>query len=114
MTMTKAFVVALCCLPLLPAAVHAEARFVIQARGAGFSDATLVDPQGGNMATRLGEQRLAAVRHAAELWSAKLDSTVPVTLEVAFQQFGCTANSAVLASAGAVSLIRTTGERATE
>jgi hypothetical protein len=89
---------------LLPAGVRANATFVIQARGSGFSDRTAVAPEGGNTALTLGEQRKAALQFAADLWGARLDSDVPITLEVVFQKFGCDTNSTVLAAAGAVSL----------
>jgi hypothetical protein len=89
---------------LTPVRAWAEARFVIQARGAGFTDRTAVVAEGRNPATTLGEQRAAAVKYAAELWALQLDSSVPVVIDVVAQKLGCDSTGAVLASAGAVSL----------
>jgi hypothetical protein len=84
--------------------VRAEAEFVIRARGDGFSDRSTVAPEGGNSATTLGEQRKAALEYAASLWGARLESSVPIELEVMFQKLGCDENGAPLAGASAVSL----------
>jgi hypothetical protein len=71
------------------------------AAGVGFNDPTPVAPVGGNAGTTLGQQRLIAFRHAADIWGATLTSTVPIRVGASFVPLSCTANSAVLGSAGA-------------
>lgn len=86
-------------------AAHAGATVVlvnINAAGVGLNDPTPVAPVGGNPGTTLGQQRLIALQHAANLWGAALDSPVPIHMQVAFATRTCTATSAVLASAGAL------------
>lgn len=46
--------------------------------GEGFNDPTPVAPVGGNTGVTLGEQRLIAFEHAANLWGASLDSNVEI------------------------------------
>jgi hypothetical protein len=85
----------LCVAALLasPCAARASADFVIEAKGAGFSDATAVSPVGGNKARTLGAQRLAAVKYAANLWGKLLDSPVPIVVQVDFSDLGCKAGA---------------------
>jgi hypothetical protein len=71
------------------------------AEGVGFNDPTPVAPIGGNTGTTLGQQRLIAFQHAADLWGATLTSTVPIRIGASFVPLTCTASSAVLGSAGA-------------
>ncbi len=71
------------------------------APGVGFNDPTPVAPVGGNPGTTLGEQRLIAFQHAASIWGATLDSGVPIRIGASFVPLACTADSAVLGSAGA-------------
>jgi hypothetical protein len=81
------------------------AQFVIiniNAPGVGLNDPTPAVPVGGNMGTTLGEQRMNAVMHAAEIWSARLDSAVPIRIRVQFTALG----AGVLGSAGPVSVLR--------
>jgi hypothetical protein len=83
---------------------HAAATIVIvnqNAPGEGFNDPTPVAPVGGNTGTTLGQQRLIAFQRAADIWGATLTSTVPIRIGASFQPLSCTANSAVLGSAGA-------------
>ncbi len=91
-------------LVLLPASLFASAQVVIvngNAPGVGFNDSTAVAPVGGNPGTTLGEQRLLAFQHAADIWGQTLDSSVPVLVLATFEPLSCTATSAVLGSAGA-------------
>lgn len=84
-------------------AAQAATRIVIvnaNAPGEGFNDATPAAPVGGNHGTTLGEQRLVAFTYAANLWGARLDSTVPIRIQASFEPLGCTASSATLGSAG--------------
>ena len=73
---------------LVPAAATAgPAQFVIvniNAPGIGFNDPTPAAPVGGNTGTTLGEQRLIAFTHAASIWSARLDSAVPIRIRAQF------------------------------
>lgn len=83
----------------------AEAQFVIvniNAPGVGFNDPTPAAPVGGNTGTTLGEQRLIAFQHAAAIWSARLDSDVPIRIRAQFVALG----PGVLGSAGPVSVAR--------
>lgn len=69
--------------------------------GVGFNDPTPVAPVGGNSGATLGQQRLIAFQHAADLWGATLTSSVPIRVAAAFEPLSCTADSAVLGAAGA-------------
>jgi hypothetical protein len=83
---------------------HAAANIVIvnkNAPGVGFNDPTPVAPVGGNPGTTLGQQRLNVFQRAADLWGATLDSSVTIRIGASFEPLSCTANSAVLGSAGA-------------
>lgn len=83
---------------------HAAATIVIKnlnAPGVGFNDPTPAAPVGGNTGTTLGEQRLIAFTHAANIWGATLTSPVPIIINAQFTALPCTATGAVLGSAGA-------------
>jgi hypothetical protein len=69
--------------------------------GVGFNDPTPATPVGGNTGTTIGQQRLIAFTHAANIWGATLTSSVPVVIDAQFTPLACTATSAVLGSAGA-------------
>lgn len=71
------------------------------APGVGFNDPTPAEPVGGNPGTTLGEQRLIAFQHAADLWGATLDSDVPIRIGASFVPLSCNTTSAVLGAAGA-------------
>jgi len=86
-------------------AAAGPAQFVIvniNAPGVGFNDPTPAAPVGGNAGTTLGEQRLIAFNHAAALWSARLDSAVPIRIRAQFTSLA----AGVLGSAGPVSVVR--------
>lgn len=68
--------------------------------GVGFNDPTPATPVGGNPGTTLGQQRLNAFTHAANIWGASIDSPVEIRIQAAFVPMFCTANSAVLGAAG--------------
>jgi hypothetical protein len=83
---------------------QAAAEIVINnlnAPGVGFNDPTPAVPVGGNNGTTLGQQRLIAFTHAANIWGATLTSPVPVVINAQFRPLACTATGAVLGSAGA-------------
>lgn len=74
----------------------------INAPNVGFNDPTPATPVGGNSGTTLGQQRLIAFQHAANIWSARLDSNVPIRIRAQFTALGAN----VLGSAGPVSVVR--------
>lgn len=81
------------------------AQFVIinnNAPGVGFNDPTPAVPVGGNNGTTLGAQRMNALQHAAGIWSARLDSSVPIRIRAQFVPLG----AGVLGSAGPISVVR--------
>jgi hypothetical protein len=93
---------ALACGAVGPA--QAAAKIVINnlnAPGVGFNDPTPATPVGGNTGTTLGQQRLIAFTHAANIWGATLTSSVPIVINAQFTPLACTATGAVLGSAGA-------------
>jgi hypothetical protein len=69
----------------------------------GFNDPTPVAPVGGNSGTTLGEQRLIAFRHAAEIWEKLLDSPVEIQVLATFAPIRdsgvCSATTGVLGAA---------------
>ncbi|TFW28016.1 PA domain-containing protein [Massilia horti] len=73
----------------------------LNAPGIGFNDPTPATPVGGNTGTTLGQQRLIAFQHAADIWGATLNSTVPIRVGASFVPLSCTSSSAVLGAAGA-------------
>jgi hypothetical protein len=88
-----------------PLALAGPAQFVIvniNAPGVGFNDPTPAAPVGGNTGTTLGEQRLIAFTHAASLWSARLDSSVPIRIRAQFTSLG----PGILGSAGPILVFR--------
>ncbi len=95
-------------LGLAPAA-HAAVSIVINnldPAGVGFNDPTPAAPVGGNTGTTVGQQRLIAFTHAANIWGANLTSPVPIIINATFEALTCTATSAVLGSAGATQVFR--------
>ena len=72
--------------------------------GEGFNDPTVVAALPSNPNTTLGAQRLFAFQAAANQWGALLQSTVEIRAEAAFNPLTCSGTSAVLGSAGALSI----------
>src|SRR5678816_2754872 len=72
----------------------------VDGAGEGFNDATPAVPVGGNPGITLGAQRLNAFTFAANLWAARLQSTVTIVVNAKMDPQTCTASSAVLGSAG--------------
>jgi hypothetical protein len=68
--------------------------------GVGFNDPTPVEPVGGNTGTTLGEQRMIAFQHAADMWANLLNSSVDIYVDAHFGPLPCTATSGQLGSAG--------------
>lgn len=95
-----------------PLAGHAAATITIvnvNAAGVGFNDPTPVAPVGGNPGTTLGQQRLNAFQAAANIWGATLTSNVTINIQASMEPLTCTATSAVLGSAGPMSVFRDFG-----
>jgi hypothetical protein len=74
--------------------------------GEGFNDPTVVPALGSNPGTTLGAQRLHVFQTAANQWGALLNGTVEIKVRAAFNPLTCSGTSAVLGSAGAVSVHR--------
>lgn len=94
---------------LLGAHAFGAATIVIQnadPAGVGFNDPTVVAPIGGNPGTTLGQQRLNAFQAAASKWGATLTSGVTIVVYATWEALTCNATSAVLGSAGAVTVWR--------
>ncbi len=94
---------------ILSPATFGAATIVIlngDAAGVGFNDPTAVAPVGGNPGTTLGQQRLNAFQQAANIWGATLVSTSTITVRGTWEPLSCTANSAVLGSAGSANIFR--------
>src|SRR5688572_2314714 len=105
--MTRLHLLAAAIVCAVPATALANAQIIIvNADGAneGFNDPTPATPVGGNPGTTVGAQRLAAFQFAANRWGQLLDSSVPIRIQANFNPLTCTATSAVLGSAGAVSV----------
>ena len=73
----------------------------LNAPGVGFNDPTPAVPVGGNTGTTIGQQRLIAFTHAANIWGATLTTSVPIVINAQFRPLACTPTGAVLGSAGA-------------
>src|SRR5262245_40234956 len=74
--------------------------------GEGFNDPTPRAAVGGNPALTLGDQRLFIFNHAAGIWGGLLPSAVPIIVRAQFNPQTCTPTSAVLGSAGPVTIHR--------
>jgi hypothetical protein len=89
---------------VLPAALAPAATVTIlnaDAAGVGFNDPTAAAPVGGNTGTTLGQQRLIAFQHAADLWGSRLTSVPAIVVQGNFGPLTpCTAVSGVIGSAG--------------
>ncbi|MFV1985428.1 MAG: hypothetical protein ACC657_17905, partial [Thiohalomonadales bacterium] len=69
--------------------------------GEGFNDTTTFIPVTGNRALTLGQARLNALQHAANLLGSIITSNIDIKIQAQFNPKGGNASSAVLASAGA-------------
>ena len=74
--------------------------------GEGFNDNTPWTPTGGNPATTLGQARLNAFQHAADIWGQCINSNVTIRVEARMDPQFCDPTSAVLGSAGAKTVHR--------
>lgn len=87
----------------LPGATPATVISIINhdAAGVGLNDPAPRAPVGGNVATTLGTQRLAAFQFAADIWAARLASPVEIRVGVTWDDQDCTGFSALLGNARA-------------
>lgn len=92
----------LACITVAGTGAHAATIVIINnnAVNEGFNDPTPVAPVGGNAGTTLGAQRLLAFQYAANIWGATITSNVTIRVAATFEALNCTADSAVLGSAG--------------
>ena len=72
----------------------------------GFNDNSPRAPIGGNPGTTLGEQRLKALQHAADIWGAALTSNTEIVIGATWVSLPCEDSGGTLASAGSHSGIR--------
>ena len=72
----------------------------------GFNDPAAATPEGGNMGTTLGQQRLNVFNFAAGIWGALLDSAVDIQVNAQFDPQTCTPTQAVLGSASTTTVHR--------
>jgi hypothetical protein len=75
--------------------------------GEGFFDPTPATPEGGNVGTTRGEQRLLLFNEAARIWGQFLDSTVTINVESKFDPLTpCTTSGGVLGGASTITVNR--------
>jgi hypothetical protein len=97
---------------LLAGPALGQATFTIvngDAAGTGFNDTTPVAPVGGNTATTLGAQRMAALQYGLSLWASRVNSSLPIRVQASFatdSSITCTATQAVLALTGPQEVFR--------
>jgi len=103
--MLKIFVVSLI---FISSHLHAAQIVIVNvdAAGEGFNDNTPAVPVGGNSGTTIGQQRIQVFEFAAKIWESTLDSNVTIEVEAKFDPLTCTSTSAVLGSAGPISIFR--------
>ena len=91
----RALVFALLVGAVASSSAYGSANIVIQngdPAGVGFNDPTPAAPVGGNNGTTLGQQRLNAFQHAANLWGATLNSGPTITVRATWEDLTCDAS----------------------
>lgn len=78
----------------------------VDGAGEGFNDPTPTAPVGGNPGVTIGQQRLNVFQTAANIWGVILPGSVQIRVQSAFDPLTCTATSAVLGSAGPMTVFR--------
>jgi hypothetical protein len=76
------------------------------AAGQGFNDPTPATPVGGNTGTTIGAQRQIAFQRAADIWAARLRSSVPIRARAQWGPLTCTETSAQGGRAGITAVYR--------
>src|SRR5262245_1716268 len=87
----------------MPNAVQGAVNIIIvnnDGPGEGFNDPTPAVPVGGNIGTTIGQQRLIAVQHAANIWGSQLNSSVDILVRANFDPLTCNATTAALGQGG--------------
>jgi hypothetical protein len=64
--------------------------------GAGFNDTTPTTHVGGNTGNTLGAQRQILFQAAAAIWGARIQSNIPIVVDVKFTALSCSPTGAVL------------------
>ncbi len=92
----------------LAAPAHAATITIVNMDGAGegFNDPTPAAPVGGNPGVTIGQQRLNVFQEAANIWGGLLTSNVTIFVQAQFNPLSCTSTSAVLGSAGPITVSR--------
>ncbi|PIV34318.1 MAG: hypothetical protein COS34_04670 [Lysobacterales bacterium CG02_land_8_20_14_3_00_62_12] len=72
--------------------------------GEGFNDPTVVPALPSNPFTTLGAQRLHVLQTAANQWGTRLLSAIEIRVQVSFDALSCSGTTAVLGSAGALTV----------
>ncbi len=92
-------------LPLFAAEFHINVK---DAAGTGFASTVPVAPLADNTGTTRGQQRLNVLARAMEIWGAHLESDVVIEVDARMTSLTCdtASGSAVLASAGAIYVVR--------
>jgi len=72
--------------------------------GEGFNDPTVVAALPSNPFTTLGAQRLHVLQTAANQWGTRLLSAIEIRVQVSFDALSCSGTTAVLGSAGALTV----------
>ena len=84
----KPYIAALICVLAFGSSAFAGGATIVivnaDGPGEGFNDATPAAPVGGNAGTTLGQQRLIAFEHAANIWGAELDTNQTIFVRAAF------------------------------
>ena len=103
-------ILSLACVLMLAFAFAANAATIVivnnDGPNEGFNDTTPAAPVGGNPGTTVGQQRLNVFQEAANIWGGLLPSTVTIRVLAQFDPQTCTSTSAVLGSAGPISVDR--------
>lgn len=93
-------------LAALPASAATITILVNDGVGEGFNDPTPAVPVGGNLGLTIGQQRLNVFNQVASDWGGRLSSAVTITIRAQFDPQFCDMSSAVLGSAGALTVHR--------
>ena len=92
--------------------VQAEATITINnldGPGEGFNSTAPPDAAstaGGNPGLTLGQQRLLAFQHAADIWAGRVNSPIPIIVDAALNPQSCSPTSGILGSAGPIAVDR--------
>jgi hypothetical protein len=97
--------IAVLCVPMAASAATI-ALVNLDGPGEGFNDTTPFAALGGNSATTLGQARLNAFQHAANIVGGTVTSGVTIRVGINMDPMGGSSNSATLGGAGPTAVIR--------